>query len=218
MYGQVSQDMWTAGKAQSLGLKARFGHFKADAHQRAQEKTVKHEALHRVKTVTHKAFYAADLILSDIKVKGLRVEFTELATKVKAGTAEAEGLPKASELSKDLQVWFNFFDFIDADRKPLDRNPRVEMVDIGDCPQISFCKRVKAKKTSPDDRDDGSLEGTEDDSGMEVESSKFGHEKSHICYLGAAPGVADVQTKITWARLKELEAMVGSIPEEVWRS
>ena len=211
MYQQVSQDLWAAGKSQSLGVKARFGRFRADAHQRAQEKTVRHEKLHRTAVVVHKAFYAADLLLSSIQLKGLRADFIET---VSPGTPSEEGttMPKASELSTETQIWFNFFDFIDAHRKPLDRDPRIEIVDVGDCPQIFFSKRVKARQTTANDDDDSSL-GSGSDSRLEMESSKFGHEKSHICYLGAADGVGPTQIRITTERIAELETLLKRVTE-----
>ncbi len=221
VYQQVSQDLWVTGKSQSLGIKARFGRFRADAHQRAQEKTVRHEKLHRTTVVVHKPFYAADLLLDNIQVKGIRADFVEAAS---PGTLDEDGatLPKSSDLPTESKVWFNFFDFIDADRKPLDRDPRVEIIDVGDCPQIFFSKRVKARQTTANDDDDSSL-GSGSDIRLEMESSKFGHEKSHICYLGAADGVGPTQIRVTKERIADLEAILDGPTEQttglekVWR-
>lgn len=215
VYQQVSQDLWAAGMSQSLGVKARFGRFRADAHQRAQEKTVRHEILHRTNVVVHKPFYAADLLLSNIQVKACRADFNE-TTESEARGEDPTALPRASDLAKEHKVWFNFFDFIDADRKPMDRDPRIELVDIGDCPQVFFSKRVKARQTTAQDDDDSSL-GSGSDSRLEMESSKFGHEKSHICYLGAADGVGPTQIRITKERIAEVEALLRRLndnPEE----
>ena len=210
VYQQISQDLWAAGKSQSLGVKARFGRFRADAHQRAQEKTVRHEKLRRTTVVVHKPFYAADLLLDGIQLKGIRADFLEMAL---SGRSANEGsFPKASELSSENKVWFNFFDYIDADRKPLDRNPQVEIVDVGDCPQIFCSKRVKARQTLASDDDDSSMDSG-DDSRLDFESSKFGHERSHICYLGAASGVGPTQLRITQERVSELEARLTGLSE-----
>jgi len=205
VYQQVSQDLWAAGKSQSLGVKARFGHFQADAHQRAQEKAVRHEKLHRTSVVVHKTFYAADLLLSNIQVKGIRADFVETAENAGTSAEDGNNASKASKHSKEKKVWFNFFDYIDADRKPFDRDPQVEIVDVGDCPQIFYSKRVKARQTTVQDDDNSSL-GSGSDSRLDMESSKFGHEKSHICYLGAADGVEPTQIRITKERIAELEA------------
>ena len=212
VYQQVSQELWAAGKSQSLGVKARFGRFRADAHQRAQEKTVRHEKLRRTTVVVHKPFYAADLLLDGIQLKGIRADFLETALSARSGNEGS--LPKASELSREDIVWFNFFDYIDVDRKPLDQNPQVEIVDVGDCPQIFYSKRVKARQTMASDDDNSSL-GSGSDSRAELESSKFGHEKSHICYLGAASGVGPTQLRITQDRVSELEARLTGTAGQV---
>jgi hypothetical protein len=210
VYAQVAPELWAAGKSQSLGVKFRFKRFRADAHQRAQEKVVRHEKLGRTTVVIHKPFYAADLLLNDITLKGMRADFSE-TTLMTMEEAE-ESLPRASELARGDRAWFNYFDFVDADRKPFDQDPRIELVDIGDCPAVFFSKRVKARQSTPND-DDGSSLGSGSDSRLDVESSKFGHEKSHICYLGAAEGVGPTQIRITKQRIEELEARLNSIPE-----
>ena len=206
----MSQDLWATGRSQSLGVKARFGRFRADAHQRAQEKTVRHEKLHRTTVVVHKPFYAADLLLDHIQVKGLRADFEETA--LSHSEPIAEPYPRAAELPPEQKIWFNYFDFIDADRRPLDHDPRVDLVDMGDCPQIFFSKRVKARQTTVHD-DATSSFGSESEV-IEMESSKFGHEKSHICYLGAAKGVGPTQMRITEERIKELEEKLHAMPED----
>jgi hypothetical protein len=152
------------------------------------------------------------LLLNDIVFKGVRADFTETSLPLEVEVEEEQALPKASELPGENKVWFNFFDFIDADRKPFDQDPRVEIVEIGDCPAIFFSKRVKARQSTPND-DDGSSLGSGSDSRLDIESSKFGHEKSHICYLGAAAGVGPTQIRITRQRIEELEARLRSIPQ-----
>ena len=171
---------------------------------------MRHEKLHRTTVVVHKPFYAADLMLDDIEIKGIRADFAETSAWTDAPLEDGRRLPKASELPAGQAVWFNYFDFIDADRKPLDHDPRMEIVDIGDCPKIFFSKRVKARQTTAHDDEDSSL-GSGSDSRADMESSKFGHEKSHICYLGAAPGVGPAQKEITQKRIAELEARLKEV-------
>ncbi|KAK4684426.1 hypothetical protein P7C73_g5753, partial [Tremellales sp. Uapishka_1] len=215
IYSQVSKELWAGGQSQSLGLKARFRRFRADAHQRAQEKTVRHEKLHRTTVVVHKPFYAADLMLEDIQVKGVCADFNETTHSNSPTASPPNGGSKASDLPKDTKAWYNFFDFIDADKKPFDRNPTLDVVNLGDCPEIFVTKRVKARQTSPSDDDDDGASTTQSDSTcnmrLAVESSKFGHEKSHICYLGAAEGVGPTQMKITRQRIRELQGMIPSV-------
>ncbi|KAL7425083.1 Protein SABRE [Cryptotrichosporon argae] len=210
-YSQVSQDLWNQGKAQYVGLKARFGHFRADAHQRAQEKVVRHEKLKRTTTVVHKPFYAADLLLDQFRVKGVAADFSETRKSLEAKAASGDDdMPQVTALAPELRQWYNFFDFIDADRKPFDRNPRVSIVDIGDCPHVFFAKRVKARQTTANDDDQASVASSAG-SHIDVESSKFGHEKSHICYLNTMKGVGDMQREITEGRMRELQHLLDDM-------
>jgi hypothetical protein len=239
MYVQTSKEMWQAGKSQSLGVKARFNRFRADAHQRASEKTVENERLNRTVQVVHKPFNAADLLLTGIEVKGICANFVEVAKKPDADRPDPGHLTKVSDLVPEKKDWFNFFDFIDADKKPFDKDPEFEVIDVMDCPHVFFSKRVKAKPitskvdeatTALDDKESGPSEKKGDakekhadlggkgapirgeenitkskDPRLNLEASKFGEELSHICYLGAASGVAETQIKITKQRIRELE-------------
>ncbi|EIW73580.1 hypothetical protein TREMEDRAFT_70997 [Tremella mesenterica DSM 1558] len=208
VYSQMRKDLWTLGMSECLGIKARFGRFRADAHQRAQEKTVHHEQLNRTIVVTHKPFYAADLLLDDIEVKGLRAHFEE-AWKRRGPDEVISNLPKVSEMDVTKKGWYSFFDYVDADRKPLDKDPRLDVVELGDCPQVFFSKRVKAKPSSP--HEDNGTNGMASESHQEMENTKFGHEKSHICYLGAAEGVGPTQRRIVSMRIRHLEREIQDL-------
>lgn len=232
MYSQISRQLWDQGKTQSLGVKAKFGRFRGDMHQRAQEKVERHEKLNRVKVVTHKPFYATDLILEDIEVKGVRAEFDEHpahhqrsrhnehdSKSVSDDTASIEefDFPKASDMEPQFKAWFNLFDFIDADKRPFDQNPRIELVDFGDCPEVFFSMRTKVRQTTPgdDDSDFGSDEGNVNDSRQDLERSKFGDEPTHVCYLRTSKSVAPVQMKITRDRIRELQQAAKKATEQV---
>lgn len=230
MYSQISRQLWDQGKTQSLGVKAKFGRFRGDMHQRAQEKVERHEKLDRVKVVTHKPFYATDLILEDIEVKGVRSEFDEHPshhhhTKQHDSDSKADSddtasieefdFPKASDMEPKNKAWFNLFDFIDADKRPFDQNPRIELVDFGDCPEVFFSMRTKVRQTTPgdDESDFGSDDGK--DSGQDLERSKFGDEPTHVCYLRTSKSVAPVQMKITRDRIRELQQNAKRATDQV---
>lgn len=230
MYSQISRQLWDQGKTQSLGVKAKFGRFRGDMHQRAQEKVERHEKLDRVKVVTHKPFYATDLILEDIEVKGVRAEFDEHpahghrsrhndsdSKSVSDSTASIDefDFPKASDMDPCHKAWFNLFDFIDADKRPFDQNPRIELVDFGDCPEVFFSMRTKVRQTTPGD-DDSDFESDEsNDSRQDLERSKFGDEPTHVCYLRTSKSVAPVQMKITRDRIRELQQSAKKATEPV---
>lgn len=212
IYSQTSQNLFASGQSESLGMKIRFGSFKGDVHQRAQEQVARHEKLGRTNIVVHKTFYAADLLLQDVRFKGIRAGFTENAKAEVKEVEEMRGLPKASELNDDLICWYNFSDFIDADRRPFDKNPRIELVDLGSCPQIFVSMRKKANLMPPANRRDSDDVDSNGDEYAVIESSKFGHEKSHICYLGAADGVGPTQARVAGGRIQELQDELVKIP------
>lgn len=230
MYSQISRQLWDQGKTQSLGVKARFGRFRGDMHQRAQEKVVRHDKLDRVKVVTHKPFYATDLILEDIEVKGIRSEFDEHPThhhnkrdtdsqsqSDDTSSLEDFNFPKSTEMEAVDKAWFNLFDFIDADKRPFDRDPRVELVDFGDCPEVFFSMRTKVKPTTPGD-DDSMRSDADSDDGAEhqhdLERSKFGDEPTHVCYLRTNKSVAPIQIKITRERIREVQNLIKKVPAD----
>jgi hypothetical protein len=104
MYGQKSRELWDQGKTQSLGVKARFGHFRADIHQRKEEKQQSNKKLKRDKVVSHKAFYAADLILEDIEVKGIRAEFHELPSHLARRSSDDSNIPSDHDADRESPI------------------------------------------------------------------------------------------------------------------
>lgn len=205
MYNVYSEELWSKGLGQSLGLKFRAGRFRLDGHQRQQEQRQFREALKKVQIVTHKPFYACDLLLDEITFKGMVADFNEAHISPDA-TNQDDTHPHASDLSEEGKVWYNYFDFIDADSKPFDRNPRVQVVHMGDCPHIFLSRRVKALRTKPFDEAQDLPPGKE--------ASKFGHEKTHVCYLGAALGVGPMQSQIAQERVVALQEVLVNLPDE----
>ncbi|WWD18325.1 hypothetical protein CI109_102775 [Kwoniella shandongensis] len=202
---KVSNDLWEIGKSESLGLKGRMGLFKAVALQRVQEKKQYHAMLHKESVVYHKPFYAADIVANDLKIKGIRAHFAE---RVKSEDEDAllDPFPKASELSPDLALWYHYFDYIDTDRKPFDKDPRIELVDLGDCPTVSISRRVKARASTPYD-DEESNDRNKVELRKGVESSKFGHDPTHESGLGVLPTPPEEQIRHANRRIDELLAM-----------
>lgn len=207
MYNQVAEDLWAQGRAQSLGCKLRIRRLRCDGHQRMQETRQWNKELGNVKVITHKPFYAVDVLLDQIQIVGVVADFEEttpLVPEDEPRPPPTEQHPKASELPPDQREWFNSFDFIDADRKPFDRDPRMEIVDLGDCPHVSLSRRVRCRRTMPDHDDDTFTN--------DMEASKFGHEKTHVCYLGAALGIGPMQQQIAQERVDELQNMLDHLP------
>jgi hypothetical protein len=170
--------------------------------------------LDRTTTIIHKAVYAADILLDDIHVKGVRAEFLETASHVADGNIKPSPSDykqdltnrpsvKASELPSELRAWFNYYDFVDIHRRPFDRDPKVEFVDLGNCPRFSYARRIKARAFSAAAEKSGTIApGSED---FDLETTKFGNEKSHFCLLGEASHASPTQARITRRRITELE-------------
>jgi hypothetical protein len=160
--------------------------------------------LNRVQSKPHKAFYAADVLLDDVLLKGIIAEFVETRSphsKVTGPSVIESASPPvhAADLPEDQRVWYDPFDYIDADRKPSDLNPTFELVDLGDCPQASLGMRGKARQSSSADDDAHNR-----DQAPDMETTKFGHEETHVCYLGKGESENAVQLKRYEVRMAEL--------------
>jgi hypothetical protein len=208
-YAQMNRALWATGKSEYLGIKAHAGRIRVDAHQRLQERIVHHAKLNRTQVVPHKPFYAVDATVADFTVKGIIADFNEVdVSSAKNAHAAGAERPRVSELPDDQKRWFSFEDYIDADRRPIDRNPRFELLDIADCPQASYSMRTRAHAVSSWDDDYEQRPHASD-----VETTKFGHEPTHVCYLGKAPSVAVNERNISKARHKELLHELTAVQE-----
>ncbi|WWC70580.1 uncharacterized protein I206_104531 [Kwoniella pini CBS 10737] len=202
IYPQVTRELWAQGKSESLGIKVRAGRILFDAHSRIQERTIWHEELKVLRNTPHKPLYAADVVADDLTIKGIRAHFVE---RVRLDAQKFEKLPRSTELPKESKVWFDLTDYIDADRKPLDEDPQVEIIDFGDCPHVYFCRRTNSKdlnlnpNSAPKNR-------------KGIESSKFGFEKTHHCYLDEAESRTEVDKRVTEKRIMELQNRLDSYP------
>ncbi|WVW84477.1 hypothetical protein I302_106511 [Kwoniella bestiolae CBS 10118] len=204
---KVTKELWAQGKSESLGIKVRAGRLLFDAHQRLQEKMEYKEKLQEFRANTHRPLYAADVVADDLTIKGIRAHFIE---RVRLDPQLRESLPRASELPQETKVWFDLTDYIDADRKPLDEDPQVEIVDFGDCPHVYFCRRTNTNDLNENGKHGNNSNGTSRSHG--IESSKFGFEKTHHCYLDEAETRAEVDERIVKKRIAELQARLDSYP------
>lgn len=196
------------GKTPFLGVKAYIGEFHFDAHQRRQERRVGHEKLGRTQIVAHKPFYAVSLCAKDVVAKGVSAIFEDSRQSSASATASHDMATfiSVSELPEDQAKWYNFADYIDVDRTPIDHNPKFRLTDIADCPQASYAMRTRARQIDPWEQ-----EMTYDKSAPDVETTKFGHEETHVCMLGKEPSSNAVQAGITSKRLTELLKLLVDI-------
>lgn len=179
------------GRTTAVGVKANIRHFKADLHQREQTKVIRHERLQKVGTLRHKPFYAAEVMLDDVQLRALQTVFEDHSRPFlqKASAPFAETPPIDGTVAKDLTSddapWYNFDDYVDTDVRPTDHNPHLLMWEVGACPHFHYSRWLPALKMKP-----GVIEKMKEGHwyGANVEASKFGHEKTHLCLIGEHKG------------------------------
>jgi hypothetical protein len=110
------------------------------------------------------------------------------------------------------RAWYNLYDFVDADKRPFDHDPLVELVDIADCPDVFLSKRTRVRPATPTNDASEHKDYNEEEQEELLETSKFGDEATHVCYLRENKGVAPVQIQITQARIRELQNKVKKLP------
>ena len=179
MYSNDSRADWGRGEGTYLGIKCKLAHFKADLHQREEEKTITNELLGRTKVVPHKPFYAADVILDGIDLRATSALFKEPEkryVKLDPGLAQEDSMFTRPTALPD-PAWFDFDDHVEVDWAPTDAHPHIELHQIAVCPRFNFVKRTGASDVRRGDED---IDGTDEP----VPVSKFGHEPTHLCMLG----------------------------------
>lgn len=213
IYPQYDKDDWSRGQGTSLGIKARIGRFQADAHQREQQRVVKKarsEGDAEYGVIKHKAMYAADVVLDNVRLRAVRTVFQEqdqdLCQMAQKDPAHDQPRQKASELGAEERSWFAFDDYVDTDTRPTDQDPRMEIYDIGDCPKFHYSKWTLAHR-SPHNMLALVAAGQWRD--PDLESSKFGQEKTHFCLLGEDSGVERSQHRFIDKRIDELKASLA---------
>ncbi|KAI0702885.1 golgi-body localization protein domain-containing protein [Cytidiella melzeri] len=191
-YSDQSKDAWTDGVTPVLGVKALIGHFTADLHQRAQETTI--TTAKGVKTVIHKKFYAVEVVMVDMEMRALMAIFSDpLKSQVPLEPSNTESMYRNREDIPTVDMsspWADLDDFKDPDWEP-PSTPVLHALPMVSCPRFTYFKRQCA--STAQDR---------------VESTKFGEEDSHVCFLGKEPSVPKVQLDIAQERIDELHAQL----------
>jgi hypothetical protein len=181
-------------------------------HQREQKKLSINKKLNRETVVTHKPFYAAEVVLNEVNLRGISAVFAKpsLVLDVDVDGSEASSLSdppglRVSAMPTSESQWFNFDDYVDTDIKPEDRDPWLETHEIGDCPLFLFSRWVTAQRITTE----GAGSGMADSRHPEVEASRFGREPTHFCLIGENPGgfglmTADVGASVDTCPLQVL--------------
>ncbi len=159
------------GVSPLLGIKAMIGHFTADLHQRAQETTI--TTAKGVKTVVHKKFYAVEVVMIETEMSALMAIFSDSLKKhvpIEASHMESTYRTRQDIPTIDMNSpWADMDDFRDSDWNP-PSTPVLHALPMVSCPRLTYFKRLFASATQD-----------------KVESTKFGEENSHVCFLGKEP-------------------------------
>lgn len=174
VYSQESTKGWEEGITPCVGVKALIETFQADLHQREQTITIKDAKSGVVKTIAKKPFHAAEVVITGLSLRVLRAVFTEPEkTMVQLdGKHEDEPTVLPPGPTEDFSsAWVDLDDFRELNWTQTDRQPRLWLLPIGECPRFTFFKRVSLQQASPKE-------------GAGIETSKFGNEDTHVCFLG----------------------------------
>lgn len=207
MYPQYSQQEWANGFESGVGIKWHIARFQADMHQREQFQIKRSDAL-GVTTPTHKAFYAGEVILADVKVKAIRAVFVSPVRQALEPTGQRNDDPVSPPRgvhAKDLDTpeadWFHIDDYIDINVRPVDDNPLVEFHTVLSTPLCRYSRYIPALRVSSEvvaKLRAGKVDATE------TAASKFGREPSHKCLLSEAPVLEDFNDHLLTDRISRL--------------
>ncbi|KAI0939194.1 hypothetical protein AcV5_000680 [Taiwanofungus camphoratus] len=191
VYIDNSKDAWTDGVTPFVGVKAFIDQFQADLHQRDQESS--RLTLGGPKTVHHKPFHAIEVVLKGLDLRSMLATFTESLKK----QVNMESSPLVSNYRAEIKAaaiapgspWLDLDDFGGTEWSSA--VPTVHLFPIASCPRFTYFKRpVDHGSRRPDSLG---------------ESSKFGTEDTHVCFLGKEASVTQVQIGLTSSRIDELQ-------------
>lgn len=158
---------WADGVTPWIGVKGMVDCFQADLHQRDEE--IKHDS----KTMHHKSFNAAEVVLKGADIRTIYATFKEpLKSQVSIDTSRVKGGYRLREkiLATSLDSpWYDPDDFVELDWTSKAR-PTLHVLPIAQCPQFTYRKR-NPTSSIPNSHI----------------SSKFGKEPTHFCLLGTEP-------------------------------
>ncbi len=173
-------------------MKFKIDRFQADLHQREQKKLSVNEKLYRETIVTHKPFYAAEVLLQNVAARAITAVFAKTPLGSDSGSTSSNspeldqpaGL-RVSALGRSDAAWYNADDYVDIDSKPEDLDPWLDMHAIGECPLFRYSRWSPAQRMTSQGVDvlrHGKTRRTG------LEASRFGKELSHFCLLGESQG------------------------------
>lgn len=194
MHGYIdnSRETWVDGVTSWVGVKGMVDDLHVDMHQREEETTVPGPIPGTTRTLKHKPFYAAEVVLKGLDLRALLAIFPDQMKKEvpisappqRSNYRQHTGLPNTSPTSP----WHDPNDFIELDWCS-SSIPALHLLPVAMIPRFAYFKRISSTQTS----------------GL---TNKFGSEDSHICLLDKEPSVPKVQILLASARAAELRSLI----------
>ncbi|KDQ20607.1 hypothetical protein BOTBODRAFT_124283 [Botryobasidium botryosum FD-172 SS1] len=209
VYRQESPAGWKNGASTCVGVKTMVESFHADLHQRQQEMTVADAASGKVKKLIHKPFYSAEVAITGLELRIVKAAFAEPRKALAPLDADEddegdEDLPD-SPCEDMSSKWVDMDDYAETDWQSQDEQPKLWLLPLGRCPKFTYFKRVGANKPFDDEDDEAGV------TDVDLETSKFGGEDTHVCFQGEGDSANQVQINITSQRLQILKDQVADL-------
>lgn len=191
-YMDNSRETWVDGVTSWVGVKGMVDEIQADMHQREEELIVPGAVPNTTKVLRRKPFYAAQVLMRGLDLRTLLATFVDPMKQEVLMTAPSQrsNYRKHTELplTPSSSWWYDLKDFVELDWDA-PTAPTLHLLPLATCPRFTYFKQKSA--------------GVND-----TESSKFGSEKSHGCFLGEEPSVSQTQMSLALARAQELRQTV----------
>ncbi|KAJ7179036.1 golgi-body localization protein domain-containing protein [Mycena filopes] len=198
-YIDDSRETWADGVTPWIGVKGIIDEFQVDMHQREEESIVPGHRPNTTKLIRRKPFYAIELVLKGLDLRAMLATFDD-PFKIDVGVSaspQRSNYRNRTDLppTPDDSPWIDEDDFVELDWSPPSA-PSLHFLPVATCPRFTYFKRAAPSQQQDD-------------------SSKFGLETTHTCYLGKQPSVLRVQIDLALVRMTELE---GEIREKKSKS
>ncbi|KAF7301766.1 hypothetical protein MIND_00742200 [Mycena indigotica] len=190
-YLDDSRETWADGVTPWIGVKGFIDEFRVDMHQREEEALMPGARPDTMKLVRRKPFYAVELVINGLDLRAMLATFDD-PIKVSVGVSASPqrsnyrtrtDLPRVPHDS----IWYDPDDFIELDWTP-QSPPLLHLLQVVTCPRFTYFRRADAAQD-------------------QEESSKFGMESTHTCFIGKQPSVLEVQIDLAKDRVNELRGL-----------
>jgi hypothetical protein len=173
VYTDNSRDAWGDGVTPMVGLKARIDSFQADLHQREEETLVAGLTPGSTRVIRRKAINSAEVVMKRLELRVMLADFTDplkrsVPMEAFTHSSNYRNHPNMPKTDPDSE-WVDTDDFVDVDWAP----SGLQAIHVL---RAAFCPRFRYFKHKQNGGDLGKR--------PQAETSKFGNEDSHVCFMG----------------------------------